>query len=157
MKGKRGLSTIIVTLIIVLLSLVAVGIIWVIIRNVIQNNTEEINLGKLTLNTEISNVYLDNSSNNVSLTVKRNVGEGELSGIKFIFSSSSGKEVITEEILLNQLESRRFYFHLSQINVSQLTSIVVIPVMKSDGKEILGSTTSTYNVGSGGGSSGGTL
>lgn len=38
-RDKRGLSTIVVTLIIILLSLVAVGIVWVVVRNIIVGGT----------------------------------------------------------------------------------------------------------------------
>jgi len=80
-KNRRGLSTIVVTLIIILVSLVAVGIIWIVVRNVIQTGTEEIAMGQFTLDAKIINVNLENSSNNVNLTVKRNPGEGEFSVI----------------------------------------------------------------------------
>ena len=46
---KKGLSTIVITLIIILISLVAVGIIWVVVRNVIQTGTEQVALGQFTL------------------------------------------------------------------------------------------------------------
>ena len=41
-RGKRGLSTIVATLIIILLVLVATGIIWVVVRNDIKGNAEQI-------------------------------------------------------------------------------------------------------------------
>lgn len=39
--NKRGLSTIVVTLIIILISLVAVGIVWVVVRNLINSGTNQ--------------------------------------------------------------------------------------------------------------------
>ena len=108
---KRGLSTIVITLIIILISLVAVGIIWVVVRNVIQSGTEGIALGQFTLGADIINVNVDNSSNNVSLSVKRSSGEGEITGIKFIFSDEADSEIITEKIALGKLEKKRFTFH----------------------------------------------
>jgi len=38
--NKRGLSTIVVTLIIILISLVAVGIVWVVVNNLIKGEQE---------------------------------------------------------------------------------------------------------------------
>ena len=39
-NNKKGLSTIVATLLIILLTLVAVGIIWIVIRNVVQTGTD---------------------------------------------------------------------------------------------------------------------
>ena len=73
-NDKRGLSTIVATLLIILLTLVAVGIIWVVVRNVIQGGSEQISLGKFTLDLKISQVQRINDSA-LSITLKRNVGE----------------------------------------------------------------------------------
>ena len=146
-RGKKGLSTIVITLIIILISLVAVGIIWVVVRNVIQSGTEGIALGQFTLGADIINVNVDNSSNNVSLSVKRSSGEGEITGIKFIFSDDTDSEIITEKISMSKLEEKRFTFHLTKLTVSKLISISIVPVLSSSsGKETLGSVLSKYNV-----------
>jgi parallel beta-helix repeat protein len=144
--SKRGLSTVIVTLIIILISLVAIGIFWVVINNLIKGSSENIGLGKITLSAEIKGVNVDNSSNNVTLSVKRNVGEGELTGIKFVFYNNSNTEVITENVELEQLAERRFVLHLS-MNVSTLITISIVPVFKtSNGQENLGSVADIFNV-----------
>jgi len=146
-KNRKGLSTIVITLIIILISLVAVGIIWVVVRNVIQSGTEGIALGQFTLGADIINVNVDNSSNNVSLSVKRSSGEGEITGIKFIFSDDTDSEIITEKISMGKLEEKRFTFHLAKLTVSKLISISIVPVLaSSSGKETLGSVLSKYNV-----------
>jgi len=146
-RNSRGLSTIVITLIIILISLVAVGIIWVVVRNVIQSGTEGIALGQFTLGADIINVNVNNSSNNVSLSVKRSSGEGEITGIKFIFSDDTDSEIITEKISMNKLEEKRFTFHLTKLTVSKLISISIVPVLSSSsGKETLGSVLSKYNV-----------
>ena len=151
------MSTIIVTLIIILISLVAVGILWVVVGNILKNNSEQVSLGKLTVNTQIQNVNIYNNSNNVSLSVKRNSGAGTMSGIKFVFTNGTSTEVSTQNLSMNELDTRIFNFHLT-LNVSTLTKISIIPIFTtSDGKESLGNLVNTYNVGSGGGggSSGG--
>jgi len=156
-RGKKGLSTIVITLIIILISLVAVGIIWVVVRNVIQSGTEGIALGQFTLGADIINVNVDNSSNNVSLSVKRSSGEGEITGIKFIFSDEADSEIITEKIAMSKLEEKRFTFHLTKLAVSKLISISIVPVLSSSsGKETLGSVLSKYNVQEGTSTEGGT-
>ncbi len=145
MKKKRGLSTIVMTMILIVISLVAVGIFWIVIRNVVKGGTEQVGLGKFTVDADIKNVNVDNSSNNVSFTVQRNAGEGEVSGIKFIFSNETGTETITENIVLKELEPKRFIFHLG-MNVSGITKISIAPIFSSNGKETYGNVIVTYDV-----------
>ena len=42
-KDKRGLSTIVVTLILIVLSLVAVGVVWVVVSNLLNTGTQQAN------------------------------------------------------------------------------------------------------------------
>ncbi len=145
MNNKRGLSTIIITLILIALALVAIGIFWIVVRNMIQSGVEEINLGKFTLSAGISNVNIDNSTNNVSLTVKRNPGAGELSGIEFIFSDGLNSEVVKREVSMKELQERRFSFILN-MNVNNLISISIVPIIKKDNKEFFGNIMDKYLV-----------
>ena len=143
--NKRGLSTVVTTLIIILLVFVAIGIVWVVVRNVISQGVEQISLGKFTIDLKIKNVDIDNSSNNVTLTVKRNPGIGEITGIKFIFSDGAESETITEDINLKELASKRFDFHLNNLNVDKLKKISIVPIFKSkSGKEIMGEIVDVY-------------
>jgi len=145
-RKVRGLSTIVVTLIIILVSLVAVGIIWIVVRNVIQRGSEGIQMGQFTLDAKIKNVNLENISNNVNLTVKRNPGEGAFTGLKFIFYDGRNSEVITQTVSLNELEERGFNFHLNILNVSQLVSISIVPILNVNGKETIGNVLDKYTV-----------
>ncbi|MDD5012396.1 MAG: hypothetical protein PHQ66_01995 [Candidatus Nanoarchaeia archaeon] len=146
MNNKRGLSTIIMTLIIILISLVAVGIFWVVVNNLIKGGTEEVSFGRLTLSAEIKGVDIENSSNNVSLLIKRNVGEGDITGMKFIFYSDDKNEIVEQEIQLEELEQESFTFHLT-MNVSLLTKISIAPIFSSsDGKESVGNIADTFDV-----------
>ncbi len=153
-RNRRGLSTIIVTLILIVISLVAVAIFWVVVRNLLQTGTEGIGLGRYTLSGNIKNVNLDNSTNNVSLTVERNPGQGEINGIEFIFSDGTDSEVVKETASMKELESRKFYFHLTKLNVSNLKSISIAFLIKENDKETLGDVVDKYNVGEGGGGGG---
>ncbi|MBI2042868.1 hypothetical protein HYT25_00575 [Candidatus Pacearchaeota archaeon] len=51
---KKGLSTIIVTLILILLAIVAVGVVWVVVNNVLERGEENINLGAACLEVDVS-------------------------------------------------------------------------------------------------------
>ena len=92
--NKRGLSTIVTSLLLILLVIVAVGIVWIVVRNVLQGGTEGIFLDKFTIDAQIKNVQVDNQTNSIDLTVKRNSGEGEITGLKFIFYNETASEII---------------------------------------------------------------
>ena len=57
MNSKRGLSAVVIALIIILLSLVAVGAVWVVVKNIISGGVKEMDLGKFTIDLDITNAY----------------------------------------------------------------------------------------------------
>ncbi len=82
---KRGLSTIVTTLILILLVFVAIGIVWGVVKNVLNEGKENINMNFITSNFEIQKVKILEHGLNVS--VKRDSGEGEMGGLRFIISN----------------------------------------------------------------------
>jgi hypothetical protein len=145
---KRGLSTIVATLLIILLTLVAVGIVWVVVRNVIIANSEQISLGKLTLDLKMEGIQI--SGNDVGITVKRNAGKGEFVGLNFIVEDGVNSEIFTENVSMNELEVRTFNFTLTKINPKDITKIELVPIFRlKSGKEIAGDVKDTWKIGSG--------
>ena len=71
-KNRRGLSAIVTTLLIILLSLVAISAVWVVISNVISEGSEDINLGRFTLDLAIKSAYVEGSS--IGVKIRRSVG-----------------------------------------------------------------------------------
>src|SRR3990167_792910 len=53
---KRGLDAVVTTLLIILLVLVAVGIIWVVVRNVVQQGSEQIDINARCLSVDLQAV-----------------------------------------------------------------------------------------------------
>ena len=89
-ENKRGLSTIVVTLIIVLLSLVAVGVVWVVVRGIINTGTQgvEINSKCLAVTVEASKVNCSNGATNVTCDVtltRTGTGNDQIAGVKLLF------------------------------------------------------------------------
>jgi hypothetical protein len=141
--SKRGLSTVVTTLILILLVLVAIGIIWVVIKNVLTESVDDILLDKFTVSMKIKNVEVDDSNNNLSVRVKRNPGQGDLIGIKFLFND--GEEVFDEEVILEELSEAGFSF--ISVNSSKVQTISIAPIYKSkSGKKIIGKVMDTYNI-----------
>jgi hypothetical protein len=141
---SRGLSTIVATLIIILLVLVATGIIWIVIRNVVKGGSEQISLGKFTLDLEISQVKNINDSA-LNITVKRNSGKGEFIAIVFVIEEEDNSETFTKNVSLLQLERRTFTIILININTSNIRKIKIYPVFRLEsGKQITGDLKDEY-------------
>ncbi len=91
---KKGLSTIVVTLIIVLLSLVAVGIVWAVIRNLVAGGGANIEIGSKCLGVEVtaSKVNCSNGAANKVCDVtfaREGTGSDEIGGVKLVFKNST--------------------------------------------------------------------
>ncbi len=143
---KRGLSTVVTTLILILLVLVAIGIIWVVIENVITDNSEKISLGKFTTDLDIENAYAQ--GNDMHVKIKRNPGEGDLVGIKFIFQGTTGSEYFEEDTTLKELEEQNFVFSLTNLAASTVEKVSIAPIFKlKSGKKFIGDIVKTYKTG----------
>jgi hypothetical protein len=142
---KRGLSTIVVTLILIVLSLVAVGAIWVIVSGVIKTGSDNSDISGLTLNLKI--VKAVSVGENLSVTVQRNPGKGQMSKIKFVISDGTNSEVVTRNASLEELASQTFNFPITQMSLSNIKSISIASVFLSDkGEETTGQISDIFSV-----------
>lgn len=148
MISKKGLSTVVTTLIIILLVLVAIGIVWVVIANLVQEGSEQIFLDKFTTDLKIKSVLnVDNSSNSLDVDVKRNVGKGDLAGIKFIFNDGQNSEIVENFTIIDELGEKRFHFILSALNIDNVQTISIAPLYRSsEGKTITGGIIASYRL-----------
>ncbi len=146
-KGVKGLSSIVATLLIILLVLVAVGILWVVVKNVLQSGAEQISLGKFTLDLEIKQVQIVNDSA-LNVKVKRNPGDGEMVGLDFIVDDGDNTEIIEfPNISMKELQQITFNLVLASVNTSNLKSVSIAPVFRMEsGKEIIGDIKDEYVV-----------
>ena len=94
--NKKGLDAVVTTLIIILLVLVAIGIIWVVVRNVVQQGSEQIDISAKCISIDlkaVSVVSVTGQPGNYSVTLRRLAGGDALGGVKvnvFNATSSSG-------------------------------------------------------------------
>ncbi|MEK6847559.1 MAG: archaellin/type IV pilin N-terminal domain-containing protein [Nanoarchaeota archaeon] len=146
MRNKRGLSTIVATLIIILLTLVAVGIIWVVIRNVIQGGAENIDLSAKCIAVSLEAVSVTETSGVYAVTLKRNAGGEALGGIKVsIFNATSNSGVI-DFGALTELQTSTVSLPPSGTTVTSGNKIEYTPFfLDSSGNEQLCSQTQTFN------------
>ncbi len=130
---KRGLSTIVTSLILILLVLVAIAIVWVVIKNILSKGAEEVNIGQFTVDLNIKDVNI--SPMNIDVTVKRNPGAGEISGLKFAISDGFNTSVYEETTNIKELEEQKFRFNYNSL----VKEIALAPMFKSkSGKTIIG-------------------
>lgn len=103
MKDKKGLSEVVTAILIVLLAVAAVIIVWAVIRPMIQGSSSQVQTSCVTLDVEI--VAVDETGNDI--TLRRNVGDGELHSLVFTFETATGTTVgYTDEITgFDQLET----------------------------------------------------
>ncbi|MFA5070933.1 MAG: fibrinogen-like YCDxxxxGGGW domain-containing protein [Candidatus Pacearchaeota archaeon] len=129
MQNKRGLSAIVVNLILVLLGMVAIGIVWAVVNNLLQSGTEqtEQGFGALFMDLEIQKVKF--SGTNFSVSVKRNIGQGNLSGIVFLMSDGEAVKSIQKDCSLGEMGVQTFTFALSEIGLSAIEEISIGPII----------------------------
>ena len=140
-SNKRGLSTIVVTLILIVLSLVAVGVVWVVVSNLLNTGTQQANFqfGTLFLNLKLDKVSVD-SSGNLLVTVSRGTGQGDLREIDFIVSDGKNSQVIKKPTTMSELGTSTFTITPSDLGtLSTPVQVDIAPVINSGGTNQIGS------------------
>jgi hypothetical protein len=146
-EDVRGLSTVVATLLIILLVIVAVAIVWEVVRTIITNNSEQISLGKFTIDLQI--VSIKQTPQDVNIKVKRNAGEGNLEGIVFsIFDGNNTHIYEKHNVSLEPLEVKTFVVDYQ----GKIVSISIYPILLgASGKTQTGGVSDTYYPTSSGG------
>lgn len=113
---KKGLSTVITTVLIILIVLVAIAIVWAFINPVIKNSSEKAGsvaetCYSLTLEPERCKYLPGNGAlTPVSVRVERKSGTSNYQGLTFIFSDSVQSITRSDPTILGELETRTFTF-----------------------------------------------
>jgi predicted GH43/DUF377 family glycosyl hydrolase len=130
-KNKRGLSTVISTLIIIGLSLVAITIVWVVVSNILSKGAEDISLNAISVDLDIKKVYSDGS--NLIVDIKRNPGSGTFDSLKFFVSDGASTDIFDiGNSSLNELEEKTFSLPFKKlINSNFVSKISVAPIVGS--------------------------
>lgn len=139
MMEKRGQSGVITIVLIILITMVAIIIFWNVVRGVIKEKSEEIDLGVLTVNLEIdkqSSVLGDSST----IVVERNAGKGNITALKFVFKNMSGDTYVHEEpTSIGELETAVFDNIDVLLHISGVSYVEIYPIFKTaSGKEKIG-------------------
>lgn len=146
--SKKGMSTIIATIMMILFVLMATGVVWVVIQNILSEETEEISSGldRIALAIVGSSVDLSESGK-VSLIINRDIGKGDLIKIKIILYNEEGESYAedTNATTLSELGSKKFT--IGDGSLANINKISVAPIVKSgSGKETLKGIVNTYKI-----------
>jgi len=145
-NNKKGMSTIITTIIMIALALIAVGIVWTVVVNILNNTTDDAGSQVLCVTNGIQIIKAEiNDSNTTSVLIKRSQGSDELGGIALIAydadEASSPTVYIDGDI--PALEQRVLYVE----NYANAAKVVAVPYFKnSNGENILCGNTVERNV-----------
>jgi hypothetical protein len=147
MENKRGLSAIVATLIIILLVLVAVGIIWVVVRNLLQEGAEQIDVSTKCIAVDVRAVSVveNETTEEYFVTLRRTAGGEDIGGVKISLFNETGNSGVLDGFLeLGELETRTETFAATNItNANKLEYTVYF--LDDSGNERLCSQTSPYS------------
>lgn len=119
LENRKGLSTIVVTLIIILLSLVSIGVVWVVVNNLVKTGTSGVEIGTKCLGVEVAATRVTCIAGPTSpneqfcdVTLSRTgTSTEEIGGVKMVFknmtSGASGTAVVDVPGNVEQLVSRQ--------------------------------------------------
>jgi hypothetical protein len=124
---KSGLSAVITTVIMIALVLVAVGIVWAVMSNLIGGNLKGIEAGAVMIDLDLKSVMVD-ESNTVFVAVKRGIGKGDLTQIKFILSNGTDEIIYKKDTNLRESKIKIFNFSLPS-DFGELVKVSIIPII----------------------------
>ena len=152
--NRRGLSTIVITLIIVLLSMVAVGLVWYVVNNLLQSGTEGVETSAkcLNVNLVVKQAACVNGTTNKTCNVtlsRTGTEDEELGGIKIIFADSVA-EVASSSLIdvsgnVAQLVGKKISVDSLIANANTINLLEITPYFTDEsGNQKLCSQTTTF-------------
>ena len=146
--NKKGISTIIATIMMILFVLIAAGVVWGVIQNLLSDQSEEISSGldRVTLVIVGSSVNLSESGK-VSLIINREIGQGVLAKVKIILYNEDGESYAedVDAITLTELGSKKFTINTG--GLENINKIAIAPITTSEsGKETIKGIVNTYKI-----------
>jgi hypothetical protein len=132
---KRGISAVVSVVLMLSLVLAVAVIVWVVITNVVNDATDEISIGRVSLDLKILSVKVN--SGDLIVDVRREKGRGDLIGLKFIVSDENDEELVNvEDVKLEEFESEKFTLSLSELRALNVVEVSVAPVLASGTADI---------------------
>ena len=146
MENKRGLSAIVATLIIILLVLVAVGIIWVVVRNLIQEGAEQVDVSTKCMAVDVRAVSVApvvGEAGNYSVALRRTAGGEAIAGVKISLFNDTANSGVLNFTAISELETTTETVVAEVTNADRLEYTVYF--LDESGNERLCSQTNSYS------------
>ena len=128
---KKGLSTVVTTLIIILLVLVAIGIVWVVIRGFTEGGASTVKYNAMCLEVDVRATALtcESAGTNCNFTLTRKSGGESISGVKLVFKNSTGANSVKDRsgniIPLQSVSNTTFETNVTKANMVEVTAYFV--------------------------------
>lgn len=149
---KRGMSGIVTSILILVIGIMAVLLIWFIVRSILDNSGEGLDVSKITVMLDVlpQNTGIDKTNNLVYVNVKRKPGIGDMTGVKFVFEAKTSSGSVYSRVIektaadganLPELGQKRFQFNLVDLGMTEtqleneLEKVSVSPVIVIEEKE----------------------
>jgi flagellin-like protein len=127
--NKKGQSETISVILLILIAIVSVVIIWNVVNPLITEKGGEIDISKITTNLNIKEAvrFINGAS---KVTVQRNMGQGEITSLKFVFYDSNGNSHVETKNsdLINEYETKTYSF--GPIPLEDVAKVSVVPYFK---------------------------
>lgn len=122
--NKRGISTIIATLILILLTVVLIGIVWVVVNNIVGSSTSQINSQSQCFNSgiQITAATCDQNGTYCNVTIQRTTGSDVIGGVRLAFQNAASQSA-TADIPGNVVQLGLETANIPQVNVTNVSSI----------------------------------
>jgi hypothetical protein len=147
---KKGLSGVIVTLLIIVISVILIFAVGIIINNFVTKGSADISLTKYTIDMKIKTASLNYDNSTATVRVKRELGSGNLVGLKFIFEDDKSSDLFERRFTnFQELEEKTFYINVtgenSGLNLYKISKVSIAPIIVLEsGKEVIGRVSDSY-------------
>jgi len=151
MNNKRGVSGVIMAIVIIAVSIVVLLIVALVIMNLINRGSSQVVLDRFTVNVGIVAASVNYQTGIATMRIKREIGAGNLVGLKFIFEDKKSAEVFERRFVgFDELEEKTFEINLtgnnSSLTLFDVESVSVAPIiLLENGEEIIGKIADTVN------------
>ncbi|MDP2925358.1 MAG: hypothetical protein Q8N99_03235 [Nanoarchaeota archaeon] len=148
-RGKRGIADLLTIIIVLLISIGAVSIAWTMVRSIIEENAEKIDIDIIQVKLDIDNkVYIDKDRGLLQLSISRGLDDARLNTIQInVLGDINKYYLLPEPIVPNEKKS-----YVLDINgISNVNEILLYPVSEKNvfgigvKKNILGNEESTID------------
>ena len=146
-NNKKGVSGVVTVVILVALVLVAIGVIWGVVSNLLEEESETVDVQSKCLDLVVRPVSASCDASGCDVTIRRTAGGDDLGGVKIVyFNGTDYSSVITETDNIGELASQRYTHTSADIGINNPNKVEVTPYIRdSTGNERICQNKNSYN------------